>query len=212
MRGFYWLLEVMRGGSFVYRSKAEFSKSVKQRIGRSPNKQDRHWNTIPHGDARHPAIGFAIRWKLIKHVDIRCAGRFPQLGWANLMGRKQPISAVLDSADLYDEPGTRAMQSHFAIERNPTLRNESKLYWRTKMNGAIRCIACGFSFKKKYGIHGDDFIEMHHERPLAGPTKSTKKKVTELKPVCSNCHRMIHRHPRASLSMRKLNTLLGESQ
>lgn len=62
-----------------------------------------------------------------------------------------------------------------------------------KIHGT-RCRVCGMSFQEKYGELGAGFIEIHHIKPLY----SLKEEVvvnpeTDLVPVCSNCHRMIHR-------------------
>jgi len=44
-----------------------------------------------------------------------------------------------------------------------------------------------------YGSFGVDFIEMHHEEPLSLSRGPTPRRLTDLVPVCSNCHRILHR-------------------
>ena len=73
--------------------------------------------------------------------------------------------------------------------------------------GKLECEGCGFNFKKKYGLHGDGFIECHHTKPLSEIVYSQKTKLSDLSLVCSNCHRMIHRH-RPWLTMEQLRGLL----
>lgn len=57
-----------------------------------------------------------------------------------------------------------------------------------------RCKICKFDFEKVYGSRGKGYIEIHHINPLSniGEEVNIDPKV-DLIPVCSNCHRMIHR-------------------
>ncbi|WGD34703.1 HNH endonuclease [Olleya sp. YS] len=66
-----------------------------------------------------------------------------------------------------------------------------KLVKLAKEKYGTECIVCGFSFEHKYGQHGKDFIEIHHLLPIEnGIRKST---IEDVAPVCSNCHRMLHK-------------------
>ena len=52
----------------------------------------------------------------------------------------------------------------------------------------------GFDFEKKYGGAGKHIIHVHHLTPLSeikGEYKVDPKK--DLRPVCPNCHTIIHR-------------------
>ena len=42
---------------------------------------------------------------------------------------------------------------------------------------------------------GEDFIEAHHTQPLGelDDDAVAETEVADLRPVCSNCHRMLHR-------------------
>ena len=56
------------------------------------------------------------------------------------------------------------------------------------------CAVCGIDFEKFYGEIGREFIEVHHLERIAdtdGEHEIDPK--TELVPLCSNCHSMIHR-------------------
>ena len=56
------------------------------------------------------------------------------------------------------------------------------------------CQACGMSFRDVYGELGTDFIHVHHEVPLhtlGGPQNVDP--VKDMKPLCPNCHAMVHR-------------------
>jgi 5-methylcytosine-specific restriction protein A len=77
-----------------------------------------------------------------------------------------------------------------------------KRYERDPINRVIcleihgtSCKACGFDFYKAYGEIGKDFIEVHHVDQLAdnAGTEVVINPLTDLTPLCSNCHSMVHR-------------------
>jgi 5-methylcytosine-specific restriction protein A len=56
------------------------------------------------------------------------------------------------------------------------------------------CQACGMNFHRQYGDAGRDFIEVHHKVPVASMGGHyVVNPITDLVPLCSNCHRMVHR-------------------
>ena len=195
------LLRVIRGRSFSYTSKRTFSEAVRRISGWSPGRDDPHWHRIPVSRTGRPCTGLALRWEVVKRADIPLAIRFPRLGWLKLADSIVFPSLELDAADLYRE-GDRILREHLAIERNAQLRADSKSYWRAKMGGHLTCHVCTFDFGTTYG---KEWIEMHHIDPL-GTTK--RKRVTDLVPVCSNCHRMIHLDPRRPKSLKELRTII----
>lgn len=75
-----------------------------------------------------------------------------------------------------------------AYERNPEARRQCIKYYGTK------CCICGFDFVKLYGAIGKDFIHVHHLKQLSeiGDTYQIDP-IQDLRPVCPNCHAMIHR-------------------
>lgn len=56
------------------------------------------------------------------------------------------------------------------------------------------CRACGFDFLKVYGALGEGFVEVHHRIPVSvmGPDYFVNP-ISDLVPLCSNCHSMVHR-------------------
>ncbi|WP_345737408.1 hypothetical protein [Prosthecobacter algae] len=58
-----------------------------------------------------------------------------------------------------------------------------------------RCTVCEMNFLDEYGEIGRDFIHVHHERPLGSmdPAGEFHDPAKDLKPVCPNCHAMLHR-------------------
>jgi 5-methylcytosine-specific restriction protein A len=73
-------------------------------------------------------------------------------------------------------------------------------YERKKINrdACIRihgssCAGCGFSFGNSYGELADGYIEVHHIESLAASGEVLINPATDLVPLCSNCHSVVHR-------------------
>ena len=105
--------------------------------------------------------------------------------------------------EIFDEnviiqEGIKRITEVGVYERSSILRNYA-IQFHTK-NDRISCISCSFNFGDFYGQEiGKDFIEIHHTKPIFkyeddDIEKTLKKAVKNLEPVCSNCHRMIHRN------------------
>ena len=54
-------------------------------------------------------------------------------------------------------------------------------------------MVCGFNFEDRYGTHGKGFIHVHHLDPLAQGEREVVPE-RDLRPVCPNCHYMLHRN------------------
>src|SRR5690606_5281363 len=73
-------------------------------------------------------------------------------------------------------------------ERNPKARKKCIQYYGTK------CFICSFDFELAYGEIGKGFIEVHHLVPVSEIKAEYEiDAIEDLRPVCSNCHSMIHR-------------------
>lgn len=72
----------------------------------------------------------------------------------------------------------------------------------------LACAVCGLDFEEKYGALGAGFIHVHHVVPISelGPDYRLNP-VEDLRPVCPNCHAMLHRQ-RPPLSIEALRALL----
>lgn len=56
------------------------------------------------------------------------------------------------------------------------------------------CAACAFDFLKRYGERGRHFIHVHHIVPISSIGENyTIDAVKDLRPICPNCHAMLHR-------------------
>ena len=73
-----------------------------------------------------------------------------------------------------------------------------------------RCAACGFSFEVAYGEPGKDFIQVHHVVPESQLGSGYQlDPVTDLVPLCANCHAMAHHGVRTPRTIAELRRLLG---
>jgi len=90
-----------------------------------------------------------------------------------------------------------------AYERNPLARQQCIKKYGTN------CYVCGFSFGAIYGETMDGFIHVHHLRQLSAVGKDYKvDPVADLRPVCPNCHAVIHHRPKQPYSIEEVQAFL----
>lgn len=107
------------------------------------------------------------------------------------------------------EEGKAVTRVHVARERSRKIverKKESVL----KCTGRLQCEACGFDFYQIYGERGFGFIECHHEKPVSEIQPGEKTRLKDLRLICSNCHRIIHRQ-RPWLSIYDIQRLLART-
>ncbi len=95
----------------------------------------------------------------------------------------------VNAIDEYQHSEGKITQvTHNVYERNPVNRELC-----LSANG-YSCKICGFDFEKKYGLLGHGFIHVHHIEMVAdyGGERFINP-ITDLIPVCPNCHAMLHR-------------------
>jgi hypothetical protein len=105
--------------------------------------------------------------------------------------RLKPFPDV-DDESLSAKEGRRRWVQHFRRERNASIVNAKKAQV-LKKTGRLKCEACEFDFRERYGALGENFSEAHHVRPLSTLREGEETKLSDLAILCSNCHRMIHR-------------------
>lgn len=67
---------------------------------------------------------------------------------------------------------------------------------KVKKRQGLTCRACDFNFIQRYGPLGNNFIEVHHLKPLSSLQLDVPIQYdldTDFAVLCANCHRMIHR-------------------
>ena len=91
-------------------------------------------------------------------------------------------------------------------------------YERDRRNRALclqakgyRCCACGFDFGSTYGELGQEFIHVHHVTPVSEIGAGyIINPITDLIPICPNCHAMVHRRI-PPMSVEELRAVLARS-
>lgn len=88
-------------------------------------------------------------------------------------------------------------------ERNPKLRKQA-----IAIHGDS-CIACRFNFGEAYGEYAEGFIHIHHIVPVSeyeAPKSIDPEQ--DLVPLCANCHSVVHRRKKETLTIEQLKKLL----
>ena len=101
--------------------------------------------------------------------------------------------------------GTTSQVLVNAYERNPQARKKCIEYYGTS------CFVCGFNFGKVFGQLGEGFIHVHHLKPISEIGQEYEiNPIEDMRPVCPNCHAMIHRR-NPLLSIGEIQSLLQKS-
>lgn len=92
-----------------------------------------------------------------------------------------------DDQKVYTE-GTPNQVLVTKYERNPYARKTCIDHY------GLSCAVCNFNFQDNYGNLGTDFIHVHHLKQVATIGKVYNiDPINDLRPVCPNCHAMIHK-------------------
>jgi hypothetical protein len=84
--------------------------------------------------------------------------------------------------------GTAHRQLVSRYERDPNARAECIRHHGTA------CAVCGFSYGETYGPEFDGLIVVHHLTPISkGGEQHTVDPIADLRPVCADCHLVMHR-------------------
>jgi predicted HNH restriction endonuclease len=126
--------------------------------------------------------------------------RFELLIHESLLNKQLQVEInIIDKTQQRFDEGFRTEIVREVASRDKRLIDLAKNKYGTK------CMVCHFDFAKMYGSHGEGFIEVHHLFPISKGKRNTK--VEDLRPVCANCHRMLHRGV-AMLSIEELKEII----
>jgi hypothetical protein len=127
---------------------------------------------------------------VLEYVESVLGVHLPRPGYVtseSLGQRAVPLSDELDSAEPLLE-GAKYQVTVNAYERDPRARQLCIAKHGTA------CVVCGFSFGAVYGPVGDGFIHVYHLRALSEIGGEYEVNPAEdLRPVCPNCHAVLHR-------------------
>lgn len=107
-----------------------------------------------------------------------------------------------DYGDIKYVEGKKQLITVTTYDRSAKARQKCIEAW------GYKCEVCNFDFESTYGELGKGYIEVHHLKPISekggeyevSPTK-------DLRPVCANCHRMLHKSKQA-ISIEELKSKL----
>lgn len=109
----------------------------------------------------------------------------------------------LDSrAELWEGAKVQVLVNQY--ERNAQARQRCIAHYGTS------CLVCELDFVERYGPIGEGFIHVHHIKPLASINAGYQvDPINDLRPVCPNCHAMLHRGKEQPLTIEELRALLN---
>lgn len=120
-------------------------------------------------------------WKLTEQGMLAAEG----------LGSDQPTKAAAiypdEVAETYPEGAKYTIRVN-AYERNTDARKKCLAHY------GYRCAVCDFDFEHRYGQRGKEFIHVHHLVPVSSIGQAYEvDPIMDLRPVCPNCHAMLHR-------------------
>jgi 5-methylcytosine-specific restriction protein A len=151
-------------------------------LGRYPQR-DRHgeyqwWQALSSG---RNSKEYGFLWTL--HPSL--AQALEELGIVVVQDVTLP-EELTDEMEYYEGTAQQIVVNKY--ERNRAARQACISHY------GAQCVVCGFDFEATYGEIGIGYIHVHHLRPLSEINeKYVVDPINDLRPVCPNCHAMIHR-------------------
>ena len=99
-------------------------------------------------------------------------------------GNEFRLPEEIASGGVYSEGGVKKIEVN-RYERDPRVRMECIAVHGTN------CCVCGFNFGTVYGQVAAGYIHVHHLKLLSGGERVVDP-VEDLRPVCPNCHAVLH--------------------
>lgn len=139
---------------------------------------------VGHGNATK-------RIEIVASASLPFAEMVEILEWGDL-GANQVETPTHEPLSKSFVEGNLVLRTHLHRERSRALVMQAKANFIAK-HGHLFCEVCGFDFEATYGELGAKFIEAHHEEPLGQKAESSVTHTSQLRMVCPNCHRMLHK-------------------
>lgn len=103
-----------------------------------------------------------------------------------LAGIEPAMPDEVSETDVHYEGAVKRISVN-AYERNPQARQKCIEYY------GLRCAVCNHTLDELYGVAGKGLIHVHHLRELSNIGKEYQvDPIEDLRPVCPNCHAIIH--------------------
>lgn len=143
-------------------------------------------------------------------IDFTIAGPQSYYDVSDLLSGPAPdADATGDEAGARDQTGTIVEGASKSVivnryERNPAARSACIAAKGTA------CAVCSIDFGATYGVIGDGFIHVHHLVPISeAGGEYVINPLTDLVPVCPNCHAMLHRGSAVPRSVAELREVVS---
>lgn len=155
------------------------------------NGTERKWDIFFDGEVKSQPFIWKLKDELVQAIEE-----------TGLTGEQQyPDEIPIDSEEKLFEGAKRTIVVN-SYERNNKARQQCIKHYGTS------CMVCGFDFQKTYGKIGKDFIHVHHLTKVADiGNKYEVNPIKDLRPVCPNCHSMLHKQE-PPLTIEELKLLL----
>jgi 5-methylcytosine-specific restriction enzyme A len=151
------------------------------------------WKVLVHGETRPEGFTWSLRNELFDALV--------DLGLLQDSDPKLYPEVVSPATNLSE--GKKKQVFVNAVERNGVARTLC-----IKHFGA-QCAVCGLDFGRRYGEIGVGFIHVHHLLEISSIGMEYKvNPITDLRPVCPNCHAMLHQR-RPAYSIDDLRGIIG---
>ena len=109
----------------------------------------------------------------------------------------------VDTDQKYSEGKTRQVTVN-SYERNQLARQECIDHY------GFNCQICDFNFQEKFGELGKNFIHVHHIIDISTIGKEySVNPITDLIPICPNCHAMLHKQ-KPAYSISELKNIMNK--
>jgi hypothetical protein len=163
----HWLLKDQYGRKLV--------EAARQKRGRKKSLQFVAGNMVDWFSQRWTVKDQTWWWLFEQFKRERVGGRYCY----------KPIAGLTDEEIIRE--GARVQVFVNMYERDRAARDKCIKKYGTD------CYACGFSFRATYGERTDGIVHVHHLRPQAEIGEEyVLDPIADLRPVCPNCHAVLH--------------------
>lgn len=207
----YWLLHVRGKGKSFADSK---------RSNQNLNTHRQELSDMGYVELTPDDDGFAEGWKLLisacEELGTKPSNRTRGPNWLNrriFFPRLTFLDEAFSPHELVNSEHVDGAVSQITsnrYERKPANRRACIAHHLTKDN-RILCKVCKIDFEERYGVIGRGYIHIHHVHPLGNkqPPQDFDPTV-HLKPLCPNCHAMVHRLPDVENGIETLCSIIEE--
>lgn len=198
------------------RKDTKFSQKVRNlKSHRAINKMDVYTGLTPSGRYTLTTAGEQYLSEHLEQIEYLFSNKFDCSAVVELITAIEGTTQSKRKVYVYREEdmiseGKATQKETVVKKRSRQLRTAAIEYYK-KDDSKLYCEVCGFCFEEHYGRLGQGFIEIHHEDPIYqysddGFERYISAAVSKVKPLCANCHRMIHRNSKRPLSIQELKS------